>query len=142
MQIALAIMFVASIFLYVLLVSIKARTEALVREQNSRWVKEKIQELDITSIQSKSLILLKIFVGIVIVVFIIVFTDYIVELQKNSDLTLIKYLDFLPYGKYALYVLLSYTLCMLTIISLFIGADINHKNTFSYLKTKYAINND
>ena len=43
MQIALAIMFVASIFLYALLVAIKARTEVLVREQNSRWVKDEVE---------------------------------------------------------------------------------------------------
>ena len=43
MQIALAIMFGASIFLYALLVSIKARTEVLVREQNSRWVRDEVE---------------------------------------------------------------------------------------------------
>ena len=43
MQIALAIMFVASIFLYALLVAIKARTEVLVREQNSRWVRDEVE---------------------------------------------------------------------------------------------------
>ena len=43
MQIALAIMFIASIFLYALLVAIKARTEVLVREQNSRWVKDEVE---------------------------------------------------------------------------------------------------
>ena len=45
MQIALALMFVASIFLYALYVSIKARTEVLVREQNSRWVQEEVRSL-------------------------------------------------------------------------------------------------
>ena len=34
---------VASIFLYALLVAIKARTEVLVREQNSRWVKDEVE---------------------------------------------------------------------------------------------------
>ena len=43
MQIALALMFVASIFLYALLVAIKARTEVLVREQNSRWVRDEVE---------------------------------------------------------------------------------------------------
>jgi heme exporter protein C len=42
MQIALALMFVASIFLYALLVVIKAKTEVLIREQNSRWVKDEV----------------------------------------------------------------------------------------------------
>ena len=45
MQIALALMFVASILLYALLVSIKARTEVLIREQNSRWVEEEVRSL-------------------------------------------------------------------------------------------------
>ena len=45
MQIALALMFVASILLYALLVSIKARTEVLIREQNSRWVQEEVRSL-------------------------------------------------------------------------------------------------
>ena len=44
MQIALGIMFIAFILFYVTLVSIKARTETLVREQNSRWVKELLKE--------------------------------------------------------------------------------------------------
>ena len=42
MQIALALMFVASIFLYALLVAIKAKTEVLIREQNSRWVQQEV----------------------------------------------------------------------------------------------------
>jgi heme exporter protein C len=42
MQIALGLMFVASIFLYALLVAIKAKTEVLIREQNSRWVQEEV----------------------------------------------------------------------------------------------------
>jgi heme exporter protein C len=42
MQIALALMFIASIFLYALLVAIKARTEVLIREQNSRWVQQEV----------------------------------------------------------------------------------------------------
>ena len=33
---------VASIFLYALLVAIKAKTEVLIREQNSRWVQEEV----------------------------------------------------------------------------------------------------
>jgi len=45
MQIALALMFVASILLYALLVAIKARTEVLIREQNSRWVQEEVRSL-------------------------------------------------------------------------------------------------
>jgi len=45
MQIALALMFVASILLYALLVVIKARTEVLIREQNSRWVQEEVRSL-------------------------------------------------------------------------------------------------
>ena len=45
MQIALALMFVASILLYALLVSIKSRTEVLIREQNSRWVEEEVRSL-------------------------------------------------------------------------------------------------
>ncbi len=42
MQIALALMFIASIFLYALLVAIKAKTEVLIREQNSRWVQQEV----------------------------------------------------------------------------------------------------
>ena len=45
MQIALALMFAASILLYALLVAIKARTEVLIREQNSRWVQEEVRSL-------------------------------------------------------------------------------------------------
>ena len=45
MQIALAMMFAASILLYTLLVAIKARTEVLIREQNSRWVQEEVRSL-------------------------------------------------------------------------------------------------
>jgi heme exporter protein C len=45
MQIALALMFVATILLYALLVAIKARTEVLIREQNSRWVQEVVRSL-------------------------------------------------------------------------------------------------
>ena len=37
-------MFVASIFLYALLVVIKAKTEVLIREQNSRWVQDEVNE--------------------------------------------------------------------------------------------------
>jgi heme exporter protein C len=43
MLIALALMFVASIFLYTTLVAIKAKTEVLIREQNARWVKDEVQ---------------------------------------------------------------------------------------------------
>ena len=43
MLIALALMFVASIFLYTTLVVIKAKTEVLIREQNARWVKDEVQ---------------------------------------------------------------------------------------------------
>jgi heme exporter protein C len=43
MLIALALMFAASIFLYAALVVIKAKTEVLIREQNSRWVKEIVE---------------------------------------------------------------------------------------------------
>ena len=43
MQIALALMFVAAIFLYALLVVIKAKTEVLIREQNSRWVQDEVK---------------------------------------------------------------------------------------------------
>jgi heme exporter protein C len=42
MLIALGLMFVASIFLYATLVAIKARTEVLTREQNSRWVEDEV----------------------------------------------------------------------------------------------------
>ena len=43
MLIALALMFAASIFLFAALVVIKAKTEVLIREQNSRWVKEIVE---------------------------------------------------------------------------------------------------
>jgi len=40
MGIALAMMFAAFVLLYASLVVIKAKTEVLVREQNSRWVRD------------------------------------------------------------------------------------------------------
>jgi heme exporter protein C len=40
MAIALGIMFLVFVLLYGVLVTIKAKTEVLVREQNSRWVKD------------------------------------------------------------------------------------------------------
>ena len=40
MVIALSMMFLVFVLLYAALVTIKAKTEVLVREQNSRWVKE------------------------------------------------------------------------------------------------------
>ena len=41
----IGMMFVASVLLYALLVAIKAKTEVLIREQNSRWVQEEVRSL-------------------------------------------------------------------------------------------------
>jgi|TARA_B110001454_G_C12359942_1_gene283914 heme exporter protein D len=53
-------------------------------------------------------------------------------------MTMVEYFSFLPYGKYAFYVWLAYGSASIVVVSLFIGARINHKNTLTLLKNKYA----
>jgi len=51
-------------------------------------------------------------------------------------------LSFLPYGEYALYVWLSYSITFVLILGLFVRASINYKKIRIQLKNKYARDND
>ena len=51
-------------------------------------------------------------------------------------------LSFLPYGEYALYVWLSYSITFVLILGLFVRASINYKKIRIQLKNKYAREND
>ena len=53
-------------------------------------------------------------------------------------MTLVEYFSFLPYGKYAFYVWLAYGVSTLTIVTLFISANRNHKKALINLKNKYS----
>ena len=53
-------------------------------------------------------------------------------------MTMVEFFSFLPYGKYAFYVWLSYGVSALTIITLFATARRNHLNTLSSLSNKYS----
>jgi heme exporter protein C len=138
MQIALALMFVASIFLYALLVAIKAKTEVLIREQNSRWVQDEVKMGVSILVKSKASVILSLFSVAIVTLCVIVIANYIFAYQDNSELTFVNYFSFLPYGKYAFYVWLAYGASTLIIIALFFGATINHNNVFISLNNKYS----
>ena len=57
-------------------------------------------------------------------------------------MTLAETLSFLPYGKYALYIWLSYGITFILILGLFMRASINYKNIRNRLKNKYSREND
>ena len=57
-------------------------------------------------------------------------------------MNLAEILSFLPYGKYALYIWLSYGITFILIVGLFIRTSINHKKIRNQLKNKYAREND
>ena len=57
-------------------------------------------------------------------------------------MTLAEALSFLPYGKYAIYIWLSYGVTFILILGLFARASINYKKVRSQLKNKYAREND
>jgi heme exporter protein D len=57
-------------------------------------------------------------------------------------MNLAEILSFLPYGKYALYIWLSYGITFILIVGLFVRASINHKKIHNQLKNKYAREND
>ena len=57
-------------------------------------------------------------------------------------MNLAEILSFLPYGKYALYIWLSYGITFILIVGLFVRTSINHKKILSQLKNKYAREND
>ncbi len=53
-------------------------------------------------------------------------------------MTIAEYFEFLPYGKYAFYIWLSYLVVFITIAILFIRTSSIHKKTFSQLRIKYS----
>ena len=57
-------------------------------------------------------------------------------------MTLAETLSFLPYGKYALYIWLSYGITFILIVGLFVRVSTNHKKIRSQLKNKYSREND
>ena len=57
-------------------------------------------------------------------------------------MTLAEILSFLPYGKYAFYIWLSYGITFILILGLFVRASINYKKIRSQLKNKYSREND
>ena len=57
-------------------------------------------------------------------------------------MTLAEALSFLPYGKYAIYIWLSYGVTFILILGLFVRASINYKKIRSQLKNKYVREND
>ena len=57
-------------------------------------------------------------------------------------MTLAETLSFLPYGKYAIYIWLSYGVTFILILGLFVRASINYKKIRIQLKNKYAREND
>ena len=57
-------------------------------------------------------------------------------------MTLAETLSFLPYGKYALYIWLSYGITFILIVGLFVRASINHKKIHRQLKQKFSREND
>ena len=57
-------------------------------------------------------------------------------------MTLAEILSFLPYGKYAFYIWLSYGITFILILGLFVRALINYKKIRNQLKNKYARVND
>jgi len=56
----------------------------------------------------------------------------------SNLMTMVEYFSFLPYGKYAFYVWLAYGVSTLTVITLFISANKNHKKALINLKNKYS----
>ena len=57
-------------------------------------------------------------------------------------MTLAETLSFLPYGKYALYIWLSYGVTFIVIVGLFVRTSNNHKKIRNQLKNKYAREHD
>ena len=57
-------------------------------------------------------------------------------------MSLAETLSFLPYGQYAFYIWLSYSLTFILILGLFLRASINYKKIRIQLKNKYAREND
>mgnify|MGYP003325524791 FL=1 len=55
-------------------------------------------------------------------------------------MSMVDYFSFLPYGKYAFYVWLAYSVSALTIITLFVKARRNHASTLQSLAHKYSRN--
>jgi heme exporter protein D len=53
-------------------------------------------------------------------------------------MTMVEIFSFLPYGKYAFYVWLAYSVSALTIIALFISARRDHSNTLLSLTNKFS----
>ena len=56
-------------------------------------------------------------------------------------MTMVEYFSFLPYGKYAFYVWLAYGVSAITIITLFLSANRNHKKALINLLSTQE-NND
>ncbi|WP_201342028.1 heme exporter protein CcmD [Abyssogena phaseoliformis symbiont] len=52
-------------------------------------------------------------------------------------MTLAEYFSFLPYGKYAFYIWLSYLTTLIVIATLFIRTRFIHKNAIKQLRIKY-----
>ena len=57
-------------------------------------------------------------------------------------MNLAEILSFLPYGKYALYIWLSYGITFILIVGLFVRTSINHKKIRNQLKNKFTREND
>ena len=57
-------------------------------------------------------------------------------------MSLAETLSFLPYGKYALYIWLSYGITFILIVGLFVRTSINHKKIRNQLKNKFTREND
>ena len=55
-------------------------------------------------------------------------------------MSIVEFFSFLPYGKYAFYVWLAYSVSALTIITLFVNARLNHASTLQSLAHKYSRN--
>ena len=55
-------------------------------------------------------------------------------------MSIVEYFSFLPYGKYAFYVWFAYSVSAITVITLFLNAKRNHKQTILSLKNKFLIN--
>ena len=57
-------------------------------------------------------------------------------------MTLAETLSFLPYGKYAIYIWLSYGVTFILILGLFVRTSINYKKIRNQLQNKYTREND
>ena len=57
-------------------------------------------------------------------------------------MSLAEYFSYLPFGKYAFYIWLSYIISIIVIVTLFVHAALINKNTTAQLRIKYLIKND